>query len=334
LADTRRAISRARPDEQGFAAAQGRGIVPLKVAPASIERGLQVLSRLLELAETHGYRSQVTDSGLILAVDDESIDFRLEERLKRTPYEPTATEVKHRDKDLRWGFSSTPWPKYDYAPSGRLAIVIQTNSYSGLRRTFADGKTQTLEDLLPALMTTLAEHAALIKEYRRANEERERQWRESEARRVRNEAFKAREKRRMAFINAIHEQLTQRAKLSAVLAHLESAPGDDADRVEAMLAWVRRRLRQIDALISPLFLDISARSAKLVFEEPTSDPKAQDAQGYFCFSPSVELQFWSMDEEKGLATSRTEVEWVIETGLVPNFTQLRACPAKNNPRNE
>ncbi|WP_210235803.1 hypothetical protein, partial [Mesorhizobium sp. M1C.F.Ca.ET.204.01.1.1] len=42
---TRRAIYKARPDGEGFVEARGRGVVPLKIALPSIERGLQVLSQ-------------------------------------------------------------------------------------------------------------------------------------------------------------------------------------------------------------------------------------------------------------------------------------------------
>lgn len=55
LAATRRAISKGRPDDQGFASARSKGDVPLKIAPASIERGIRALSQLFALAETQGH---------------------------------------------------------------------------------------------------------------------------------------------------------------------------------------------------------------------------------------------------------------------------------------
>jgi predicted nucleic acid-binding protein len=203
--------------------------------------------------------------------------------------------------------------------TGSLFLKRVYGSYSGLRRTYSDRKTRALEDVLPAVLAGFAEHAALVKERRRADEERKRQWREAEARRLREEAFKAREKQRMAFVDAIHEQLAQRAKLTAVLAHLESASGDEARRMDPMVAWVRRRLQQVDALISPLFLDISATFAKIEFEEPRADGEIESSGGYFSYSPSVELQLWSIDEEKGLATSRTDLQWAVDAGLVPGL---------------
>lgn len=204
LGATRRAISKARPDASGFTSAQGRGIVSLKIAPGSADRSLQLLARLFALADTEGYRPKISDTGLELATEDVSIAFGIEERPRKTSHEPTAAELKRKADNLRWGNSRDPWSKYDYSPSGRLAIVIQANLWSGLRRTWSDGKTQKVEAMLPEIVAGLAEHGALLRERRRVAEESERQRQEAEARRKREEAFNAREKRRLEFVDAIH----------------------------------------------------------------------------------------------------------------------------------
>jgi hypothetical protein len=162
--------------------------------------------------------------------------------------------------------------------------------------------------MLPEVLAGLAEHAALVRQRRRADEERERQRREAEIRRRREEAFNKQEKRRMEFTDAIHEQLVRRSKLSMVLAHLENFKSDVANPACQISAWIRRRVQQIDALTCPEFLDISARSAKVDFAEATRD-SAEEPAGYSGYLPSVGLQFWSIDEEKGLATSITALEW-------------------------
>ena len=59
-------------------------------------------------------------------------------------------------------------------------------------------------------------------------------------------------------MDAVHEQLTHRDKLTAVLTHLDNTTSEDAARVSAMATWIRQRLKQIDALVSPHFLDVSA----------------------------------------------------------------------------
>ncbi|RCS25763.1 hypothetical protein DUT91_03080 [Phyllobacterium salinisoli] len=313
LAATRRTISKARPDSQGFAAARSKGAVPLKIAPASIERGIRVLSQLFALAETQGHLPRATEGGLVLFVENEAIAFGLEEQPEKTLHQPTPAELKQRDERMRWGYSTDPWPKYDHVPSGRLAIVIHTNPYSGLRRIYSDGKTQALESMLPDILAGFVVHAAYIGERRRESDERERRHRDAEVRRQREEEFNSREKRRMEFVDAVHEQLTQWDKLNAVLRHLEKATSEDAARVTTMKTWVRQRLKQIDALISPHFLDISARSSKVDFAEP--DPEEEAERGRFYYSSPVTLQLWSIDDAKGLATSCSPLEWTDALAL-------------------
>jgi hypothetical protein len=253
---------------------------------------------------------------LVLVVENESISFGLEEQPKKIPHQPTPAELKRRDERLRWGYTNDPWPKYDQAPSGRLAIVINANSYSGLRRTYADGKTQALEHMLPEILAGFVGHAACIRERRRENEERERRHRAAEAQRRREEAFNSREKRRMEFVDAVHEQLTQRVKLTAVLHHLENAAPDDAARVSAMVIWIRQRLKQIDALISPHFLDISARSSKVDFAEPDPEKKDEGDGGYYGYFPSISLKLWLIDDDKKLATACSALEWASAAGVL------------------
>ncbi|KAB2735798.1 hypothetical protein [Brucella anthropi] len=172
LAATRRTILKARPDDQGFAAARSKGVVPLKIAPASIERGIRVLSQLFALAKTQGHLPKATEDGLVLIVENEAVAFGLEEQSEKTLHQPTPAELKRRDERMRWGYTTDPWPKYDHVLSGRLAIVVHANPYSGLRRTYSDGKTQALESMLPDILAGFVGHAACISERRREADER------------------------------------------------------------------------------------------------------------------------------------------------------------------
>ena len=83
--------------------------------------------------------------------------------------------------------------------------------------------------------------------------------------------------------------------------------------MSTMTCWVRERLKQIDALISPHFLDISARSSKVDFSEP--DPEEEGERGSFYYSPPINLQLWSVDNAKGLATSCSPLEWTNASAL-------------------
>jgi hypothetical protein len=310
LAATRWAISKARPGLDGFCLASGRGVVGLKLGPTSADRALRVLSRLMRLADALGYGHDVSEAGLRLVVNGEPIGFRVDEQRQETLHQPTAAEQRAKAERLSWGSTRDPWPKYDNAPSGRLTLVVLGNEYSGLRRTFAERKTRPLDALLPGFLAGLVEHAALKKSNRVKAEEARRVEGEWKARRALEAAFEAREKRRVEFVDALQASLDEHARLSRVLVHLDSAEGDERCRTEAMAAWVRQRLRLIEARVSPVFLDISARWAEIDFDEERARAKP-DAGGEFryCARP-VALQLWAIDEEKGLATSMSELDWV------------------------
>jgi hypothetical protein len=311
LAATLRAIRKARPDGEGFVSAKGRGILPLKVGPAGIDRSVTLLAHFFTLSGTQGYRPEATDEGLALLVEGEPVEFALEAPADRAPHQPTPAELKEQARYAGWGMARDPWPKYDHFPSERLSIVIQANAYSGLRRTFSDRQSKSLEQMLPRILEAFAEHAAFAKNRRHEKEESARRRQEAERLRRLDEAFGAREKRRIEFIEAVHEQLIERKKLEDVLAHLDSSADTENPSIE-MIAWLRRRIRQLDALVSPVFLELSARSAKVAFVEP----QATTDDERYAYCPPVSLQYWSTDEAAGQAHSRSALECIKEIGLL------------------
>ncbi len=83
-------------------------------------------------------------------------------------------------------------------------MTIDANPYSGIRRKYADGKKQKLEDLFAKILDGFADHAAYMAEQKRLNAERARAHADAEARRQRRQAYEAREKRRLEMIDTIH----------------------------------------------------------------------------------------------------------------------------------
>ncbi len=318
LVATRKAMIKARTDAAGFILGQGRGVVGFKLGPGSIERAMAALNRMLGLAEAAGYSAQATDGGLALSVDGESVGFTLEEQPARTPHEPTAAELRQKAENQKHGYGSlTPWPIYDHHPSGRLALIIQANSYSRLRRTYGDRQGRRLEDLLTDAVAGFAEHAAFTKEQERIAHERARDYRRAEARRRREHAFEKREARREAFVEAVAEQLALRARLARVLAHLDADPDDTARYAPNLSAWVRERIGQIEALISPEFLAYSASSAMVDFNERRAG--ATSGGGYSYHDETPPLRFWSIDRTTGLARAQSPLELAIAAGHAPGI---------------
>jgi len=330
----RKMLARAKPTSSGLVQVAGRELISIAVAPVSVERTLCILETLIDRAGASGYAVERREAGAGLLVEGEFISLAITEKLDKVRHRSTEKEKRallrwelDRKSRLRRGLLVSEWnkpfiPEWDEVPSGLLVLEIDRgNHWDGLRRKFADGKRQRLEKIIDVVLAGAATCAAAIKAKREEAERRSREWKEIETRRRREQAFEAREKRCMAFVEAVHEQLVLRAKLSAVLAHLESDTSEDTRQTEAIVAWLRRRLRQIDALISPRFLNISARSSKVDFEEPEDDTDARSANAFYSCLSGVVLHYWSLDEKEDVARSRTAREWLIETGLVPAPTE-------------
>lgn len=313
LTATARAIAKAKAKPGEMASLSGRGVVRMTLSPELGSRALAWLEQLLRAGEAQGIRLEATETGARVAIDGEAIGFHIEEKLERTPHLPTAKELAEKAERDRWGYRREPWPKYDYSPSGQLSLIIDEGQYSGLRQTYSDRRTQTLESMTGEILVGFAAHAAAVRERRIAAEESRRRAAEAEARRQRLAAYQQREERRQKFSDLVAAKLDERARLTTVLSHLNGAGEPLAP--PHMGDWLRRRIAEIDALLTPEFLELSARSAKLDFDEGAAVARAAAEPSWY-YPRGVTLELWSVDEDSGKATSLTSVEWAEVNGLI------------------
>jgi len=73
---------------------------------------------------------------------------------------------------------------------------------------------------------------------------------------------------------------------------------DVPDTITAMAAWVKDKVAGIDALTGATFLDLSARSAEVEFDEARLSSEAAGDRRFYGREP--ELRFWSLDENAGI----------------------------------
>ncbi len=310
LAATVRALSKAREDDDGFTSISGGAVVPMRIGRLSHGAALAFLAVLLSEADARGWRLEADEGRATLKIEGETVAFRIDEIADKVPHAPTPKQLAEKARRDRWGGYSQPWPTWDLSPSGRLAFVIEENTWSGLRRTYSQRKGHTFEASLETIVAGLAGHAAFKAERRREAEIRAREAAIAEARRQRLEAFQRREKRRAEFVDRVHEQLAERARLSAVLTHVETQPPDQRDLLADIEAWLRRRLQAVDAHLDPVSLETSARHAKVTFAEPP--PQAEPDR--YWYAPDVELHIWKPDGD--VMRSVAELDWAIGEGLI------------------
>ncbi len=110
----------------------------------------------------------------------------------------------------------------------------------------------------------------------------------------------------MKFALLLADALDERTKLLAVLAHLEASDSQTAGP-DGLIDWLRFRVQEIDTKIDPGALEISARYAKLDFDEAraaTCEPSPD-----WHYPRPIELHLWSVDEDGDRATSLSRYEW-------------------------
>lgn len=204
----------------------------------------------------------------------DSVSFTITEGLMRVPHVLTPKEVEaeaRREARLarrssRWNEWETldlspPPPEFDRVPSGAFALEIN-NWADGLRKTWRDGRMQTLESMLDSIVGGFRAHLAWNRERREAQEKREAERRELERRRKLADARRAREKRRLTLHRQIIRAAREAQELTAWLARAEgSSPEDQLPHVARMIDWTRKRLAALETV-----LDLRGLEAKLSAE--------------------------------------------------------------------
>ena len=196
LARTIRVLEKAKPDREGFISVNGAGLVSMRISPLLTKRAITIATALIQAAEQRGYQPACAAGGLSLAIQGESLEMSIQERPEQVSHEPTAEELKEKQRREKSGYTwyrGDPWKKYDYRPSGRLGIKVVTESYSGirLRSSWGDRGNKRFEDSLNDVFVGLVAYSAAKKLKRLEREEREREWREAEERRQRAARRKA-----------------------------------------------------------------------------------------------------------------------------------------------
>jgi len=251
--------------EHGMKVIFGGGHAVVKVSPQTENRTLRILNALFKAlrARGHDIRLRTTrEYGREFAVletaigGETAIDFWLTEHVKRTERVLTKEEKARKER-----FHFLLAGRYDYAPSGRLILEINAPSGYELRRRWADGKKQRIEDVLGEVVVGL-EAAALA--WRDDQERRERERHDEERRERQRQAAN----RRAAHRKALEEDLVQMANAWAQAQLVRSflvavqdkvREAERSDGFAAWLSWAMDHVEEVDPLADPQAIAKSLR---------------------------------------------------------------------------
>lgn len=260
-------LRRAKPSsENGLVSASGPGLMDIAVAPASIDRLEAALTAIGLALRAVGGDIVRGEKSAMLVCEDERIAFTIRESLKREPHvltkkeeaEQKAWEARQarRSQNNSWvsDYSWPPrFPEWDHHPTGQLAFEMERRYVRGSspRRSFRDGKTQTLETLADDIAVGVAVMAAAIREDRRRREEEERQLEEARQRRLLGLRAQHVAERRDEALQDILDEVAGLERLRQLIASLRESVTEGDDRVRKFLTLASQRLADSEAALSP-----------------------------------------------------------------------------------
>lgn len=278
-----------KPNREGIIEANGAGMCGISVRPQDSERVIAILNALAPALEDKGITFTADGSAMRAARGPDDAVFRLTEILIKEPHVPTAEELAAEEKRQKRISRETGWstyafsnprayPDFDWVRKGQLTLAIDSNG-SGARRTWSDGKIQTLEALLPAIVSGFDVFLIRAKAQREEREERSRQYDEMQRRRALFRQRGEREKRRTERISSLVATLDEIDALERLLSRLDAAPDTQTSR---LLAYARDRLATMHAHVSPDGLEAELRADGLFPDpDPLHDPLGDPPNGYY-----------------------------------------------------
>jgi hypothetical protein len=261
LTSTARTLRKAKADEYGCISARGPGLCGIVVHQDQAERALSVLQSLVSALEVEGLKLEPDETRMKITVNKDAIAFTLTEKSRRQKHIPTAQEQEVYDQRLarrqraadrrNWDLYSSlpyekPWPEFDTVYLGQLSLAVDGWS-QGLRKTWADGKTQRIDTMIAAIVEGLKALLASDKAKREKREEDERLWAELSRRRDLAKKRKQREEARVTYLRELVELQREAADIRTWLATVpDEIESDQTTELARMIRWARGRLASLE----------------------------------------------------------------------------------------
>lgn len=178
-----------------------------------------------------------------MTVLDEPLEFRIYETVKRRDHQVAASE-RH--------LSLWQLPRWDYEPTGCLALAIECGDNLGIRHSWSDGKKQRVEDVLGRFILTLPAVAKALKRRREELAEQQRKWAEEWKREAEQAARRAEYERRAKAVEGLTRSWEHSKSLRAFaerlssLAGQEGPPEEQRPDIRAMAEWAMRHAELAD----------------------------------------------------------------------------------------
>jgi hypothetical protein len=291
-------LRKTKPAASGAIHATEEGMHGVVVSPAQVERAVFIIDGLTRRLEREGLTVAPAGAATQVTAGPDKLSFTLMERTRRVRHVPTDTELKAEEQrkkrlERRWTRSDTwtgvglsdfdkTYPEWDTVYIGELAVQIDGYGGQGIRKRWADGKTQKVERMLDEIALGMRAYLAAEKSGREEREERELQRLHLERRREKARLRRERESKRLAFLENLTDQQREVARLTEWLAAPQANAG--SENLERMNSWVRDRLAALQLSLAAPGIEAGLNKLQLFPEvDGLHDPEGEPPESRYGF---------------------------------------------------
>ena len=249
---TSRSLQGAKPNERHLVRPRAKGCLDIEIAKSSIGRAMRIMDSLIKALLSRGYEVRLSEDGetIQFIILGEPLGIRLEEKPQCQEHVLTPQEEKRIARDSWYRYQL---PNYDYTPIGKLGLTIKGRRLWDQRVSWNDGKVQRIEHCLNAFIAGLIKSAGKIRTERLQEEKEER---EREARRLRNEEIRRKQKIEQARLDHLMQQTQDwrkaqqiRAFIDEVMSRGQLKVGDEVLGSNEWIKWAQVQANRFDPTV-------------------------------------------------------------------------------------
>ena len=239
-------LNKAKTGERGILIPRHKVYLDIQVTKESIERACLIMDTLIKTLEENDYTVDIVKGNpakTLVMVDGEKLEIGIDEKIRSVEIKPT--EEQKKKSPYHWYTT-----RYDYLPTGELALRIRNASYLGVRQQWADGKVQRVEKCLGSFIATLECAAKAKKEARVQAEIRKREWEEEQRLYKIQRRINFMEEKRAEKITKDAAQWSKVKQIRAYIQELEKIT-DQGEDLKVWIEWAKSYADSIDPIRQP-----------------------------------------------------------------------------------
>jgi len=253
VALTVKALRGAKSDK-GVLFPKSKKCLAIRVSIGSADRAACVFDALLKALDARGFTTSLSERNgkteTVVRVTEEDIEILLEERVSRK-----------QGQHPQYG-----WAVYEWVPTGKLVLRIESYWSDRVRKSWGDGDKQRVEECLNAFVVSLIAVAEKTKIHRLEMEERQREFQEAERRRQQEAGRRAKEAEEIRALDASLAAWEKAQRIRVFVAaldqlHAASSASTFGDvPITDWIAWATEYANRIDPLVVKATISKDAKS--------------------------------------------------------------------------